>query len=550
MIRPFPSKRLLAAVLVIAALSVAAALAGCSRRDAGAPASGVASASPVRGGELVFAFDGAAGTSFALDPEQSGFAPHHRVMRSIYDSLVVLRPGHRFGPWLASSWTVSPDGRTWTFKLRNDVHFHDGTRFDAAAVKFNLDRLKDPKNALIALSDVLPYDSSEVVDDFTIRILLKTPYAPLLANLSKTSLGMVSPAAVKAEGKGFLQHPVGTGPFKFVSMQPGTEIVLERNADYRWPPEGAANPGAAYIDRLVFKNVPEEATRVAVLQNGQAGVADVIPPQNLLALRGDPAYRVIDGELLNLNYALYLNQARQPWDDEAVRRAFRLSLDLDAAVRTVDLGTMKRAWTPMSPAILGYDKRFENSWKPDPAQARKLLEERGWTVGADGIRQKDGKRLTLVLLDAQGNREKRLDILTMLRRQLADTGFELRIESVAGGNYLERVAARDYDLLGGSLFAPDPDVLRRIFAQGLRSRSGYTTVNDAELERLLDAGYQEQDPDKRVALYGEAQKIILDKTYAIPVYVLTYFVAARTQVHGLTIDGHGFPEFQGTWIQP
>jgi peptide/nickel transport system substrate-binding protein len=550
MIRPFLSTRLLGAMLVLAVLAVLAVLSGCHARDAGAPASAAAPAAPVRGGELVFAFDGAAGTSFALDPEQSGFAPHHRVMRSIYDSLVVLLPGHRFGPWLATSWAVSPDGRAWTFKLRDDVHFHDGTRFDAAAVKFNLDRLEDPKNALVAVSDVLPYDNSEVVDDFTIRILLKTPYAPLLANLSKTSLGMVSPAAVKAEGKGFLQHPVGTGPFKFVSMQPGTEIVLERNADYHWPPQGAANPGAAYIDRLVFKNVPEEATRVAVLENGQAGVADIIPPQNLLALRGDPAYRVIDGELLNLNYALYLNQTRQPWDDEAVRRAFRLSLDLDAAVRTVDLGTMKRAWTPLSPAILGYDKRFENSWKPDPAQARALLEERGWKAGPDGVRQKDGKRLTLVLLDAQGNREKRLDILTMLRRQLADTGFELRIESVAGGSYLERVAARDFDLLGGSLFAPDPDVLRRIFSPGLRSRSGYTSVNDAELERLLDAGYQEQDLDKRVAIYGKAQKIILDKTYAIPVYVLTYFVATRAQVHGVTIDGHGFPEFQGAWVQP
>jgi peptide/nickel transport system substrate-binding protein len=547
MIRSFLSKRLAGAMLALAAL---AALAGCHPRNADAASPAAASGTPVRGGELVFAFDGAAGTSFALDPEQSGFAPHHRVMRSIYDSLVVLRPDHRFGPWLATSWETAPDGRSWTFKLRNDVHFHDGTRFDAAAVKFNLDRIADPKNALIAASDVLPYEGSDVVDDFTVRIRLKTPYAPLLAHLSKTSLGMVSPTAVKADAKGFLQHPVGTGPFKFVSLQPGTEIVLARNADYRWPPQGAANPGAPYLDRLVFKNVPEEATRVAVLQNGQAGLADIIPPQNLLALRADPAYRIIEGELLNLNYALYLNQTRAPWDDEAVRRAFRLSLDLDAAVRTVDLGTMKRAWTPLSPAILGYDKQFENSWKPDPAEARRLLDAQGWKPGADGIRQKDGKRLTLVLLDAQGNREKRLDILTMLRRQLADIGFELRIESVAGGNYLERVAARDFDLLGGSLFAPDPDVLRRIFSPGLRSRSGYTSVDDPELIRLLDAGYQEQDPVKRAAIYVDAQKRILDKTYSIPVYVLTYFIATRAQVHGVTIDGHGFPEFQGAWIQP
>ncbi len=137
---------------------------------------------------------------------------------------------------MAKSWEVSGDGRSYTFHLRDDVKFHDGTRFDAAAVKFNFDRIKEPKNAFYALSDIGGYESSKVIDDFTVQVQLTEPYAPFLANLSKASLGIVSPAAAQKYGEQFPLHPVGTGPFKFLSMTPGTEIALGRNADYHWGP--------------------------------------------------------------------------------------------------------------------------------------------------------------------------------------------------------------------------------------------------------------------------------------------------------------------------
>ncbi|WP_077034530.1 ABC transporter substrate-binding protein [Pelomonas sp. KK5] len=523
-----------------------AALAACSRHESSARPDPV---TPVKGGELVFAFDGAAITAFGLDPQRSLFAPHHRIIRSIFDSLVVLQPGGKVGPWLASSWEISTDGRVYTFKLRDGVVFHDGTKLDAAAVKFNLDRIKDPKNALYAIADIGPYERSEVLDPLTLKVTLSAPFAPLLANLSKSTMGIVSPAAVQKYGDQFLVHPVGSGPFRFVSQQPGTEVVLERNEAYRWAPAGAANGGPAWLDRLVFKNVPEEATRVAVLQNGQAGAADIIPPQHLLALRKDPQVRIVEGELLNHNYALFLNTRRAPWSDENVRRAFKLALDIDTAVKTVHLGTLARAWAPLSPSIPGYDKRFENSWQQDKAESARLLDTAGWKPGQDGIREKDGKRLTLVFLETQGNREKRLDLLTVFRRQLADAGIELRIETVSSGNYLERSAAGDYDLLGGSQFASDPDVLRRIHSAALRSRISVSKVDDPALEQLLDAGAREQEPARRAAIYVDVQQRILDKTYAVPIYVLVYFIATRSSVHGVQLDAHGFPVFDGAWVE-
>jgi peptide/nickel transport system substrate-binding protein len=505
---------------------------------------------PVAGGELVFAFDGAAITDFQLDPHKSAFAPHNRIIRSIFDSLVVALPEHRFGAWLAKSWDISPDGRSVTFKLRDDVHFHDGTRFDAEAVKFNLDRIKDPKNAFYSAADIGPYVSTDVVDDFTARVQLSEPSAPFLANLSKSSLGIVSPAAARKYGTDFPAHPVGTGPFQFKSLAAGTEIRLERNPDYRWAAAGAAHAGPAWLERLTFRNVPEEATRVAVLENGQAGAADLIPPQNLATFKASPDFHVVAGELLNHNYSLYLNVKRAPWTDVRVRQAFKLSLDIDAAVKTVYLGTLQRAWSPLSPSIFGYDKSLEGSWKPDRAAAARTLDELGWKTGPNGIRAKDGVPLNVVFLDTQGNREKRLDLLTVLRRQLRENGFDVHIDSEPTALYLAKSGAGDYDLLAASLFAPDPDVLRRIYSPTFRVAASVAKVDDPELDQLLNAGYTELDPGKRADIYARAQRTILDRTYSIPTYVLIYNVAVANRVRGIAIDVHGFPVFQDAWVQP
>lgn len=539
--------------LALSVLCLWLLLPGCGKRNVEPSPSQTAAAAkgqPRSGGELVFGFDGATLSQFELDPHKSAFAPHSRVIRSVFDSLVVLLPEHRVGPWLAKAWEISPDGRRYTFHLRDDVKFHDGTRLDAAAVKFNFDRIKEPKNALYALADIGSYESSKVIDDFTVEVTLAEPYSALLANLSKASLGIVSPAAVQKYGDEFPRHPVGTGPFRFKSMTPGTEIALERNSDYVWSAAGAAHAGPAYLERLTFKNVPEEATRVAVLENGQAGAVDLIPPQNLVQLRSSSRFHLVERELLNHNYSLYLNALREPWSNARVREAFKRSLDIDTAVKTIYLGTAARAWSPLSPSILGYDKSLEGSWKPDRAAARQILDELGWKPGPDGVRVKDGKRLSVSFLDTQGNREKRLDLITMFRRQLKDVGIDLRVDNVPFGTYAQKAGAGDFDLLGGSLFAPDPDVLRRIYGTDGRSLLAVFKGQDPELKQLLEAGARALSDEERVKLYAQAQRIIVDKTYSIPAYVLIYSVAAANSVQGLAIDAHGFPLFNDAWIQP
>lgn len=495
-------------------------------------------------GVLQVGFDGAAVVRFVLDPHNSLFAPHNRVLRSIFDNLVVLQPDQSLAPWLATAWEISPDRTAYTFSLRRDVVFHDGTVFDAAAVKANFDRLAAPGAVLYARAEIGPYASAEVLAADRVRIHLHRPFEPLLRNLSSTKLAIVSPTAVARYGDVFGQKPVGTGPFRFTGLTQGTEIRLERNSAYHWAPPTAGHSGPAYVEKLIFKNVPEQATRVAALQSGQVQVADLIPSQYLAAVKADPDLHLLQKELLNTNYALSLNAQRAPWDDEEIRRAVRLSLDIGAIVRVVYLGTTPRAWSPLSPSLFASaEKELTASWKPDVRAAAAILDRKGWVAGADGVRVKDGKRLTISFIDTQGNREQRLDVIQLVRRQLAHIGIGFSIDSQPAGEYLQKIAEGDFDLAAGAQFADDPDVLRRYYVPAARTVGAGIKVNDPELSGWLEQAAEESDTTKRSALYIKAQHRIIDKEYAIPVYVLLYNLATSNGVTGITIDTHGFPIF-------
>lgn len=498
------------------------------------------------GGELVVGFDGAGILKFVLDPHNSLFAPHNRVFRSIFDNLVVLLPDQTVGPWLAKSWDIASDGKSYTFALRNDVKFHDGSRFDAAAVKANFDRISDPKLALYSFGEIGTYDGADVLDDYKVRIRLKSAFTPFLRNLSSTKLCMISAAAAAKNQELFGQNPVGTGPFRFAGMTQGTEIRLEKNPDYQWGPSIAGHTGPPLLEKLTFKNVPEQSTRMAALQSGQVQVADLIPAQYIPAVRSDPSLQLLQKELLNTNYSLFLNVGKEPWDDAEIRQAVKLSLDISSIVRVIYLGNAPRAWSPLSPSMFGAaEKELTGSWKPDPKSAADILERKGWRLGPDGVRVKDGKKLTISFIDTQGNREQRLDVIQLVRRQLAKNGISLFIDSQTLGGYMQKVNNGEFDMSGSAQFADDPDVLRHFFVPSARSSLSGLKVNDPELTQWLTEAMSENDPEKRADLYLRVQQKVISEVYAIPVYVLLYNLATLKSVSGVSIDTHGFPLFQG-----
>ena len=528
-------------------------LAGCSNGASTSNSedtSGKAGTEASSGGELTYAL---ATSPDTLDPHRSGLAVSVRAFRPIFDSLVVQTADNTIQPWLATEWKVSEDGKSYTFKLREDVTFHDGTPFNAEAVKYNYDRIIDPKTkAANALALIRPYKSSEVIDEYTIKINLETPSAAFLSNLSQALLGIVSPTAAEKEGDQFGKNPVGTGPYKFVSWIENADIQVEKNKDYKWAPSIVENEGAPYLDKITFKIIPEEATRIGSVQSGQVLAAETVPPQNMVSLKNDPKTQLLQVNTVGLPYTLFFNQRNKPWDDVNVRKAVQNAIDVDAIVKTLYMGTYERAWSPLSPGILGYDETLENSVKPDLDEANKRLDELGYKKGSDGIREKNGKKLTLNYVDGSPNREKRNDIAVIIQQQLKEIGIAVEI-NITKDTATVIYQNADYDLYGNSQVNSDPNALRDIYHTSDPEKEATRRMlgggSDPELDALLEQGTVELDPAKREEIYKKAQQIIIDKAVIIPIYVFPYTVAASKKVKDITFDSLGYPLFNDVRIE-
>jgi len=544
-------------VAVSAVVALLLVLAGCQTQRADGPASPEGQAASAGGGESVKTAGGELTFALAtspdsLDPHRSGLAVAVRVIRTIHDSLVVQDENGEIKPWLATSWDISDDGLTYTFKLREDVKFHDGTPFNAEAVKYNFDRIINPETkARNAVALLRPYESSEVVDEFTIRVRLFEPSSAFLGNLSQALLGIVSPTAAEKYGEDLVRHPVGTGPFKFVSWSENASITVERNEDYHWAPETTANPGAPYLDRITFHIIPEEATRIGSVQGGQVLAAETVPPQNIAVLENDPKIQIFKAQTNGLPYTLFINQSREPWNELKARQALLYGVNVDAIIKSLYLDTYERAWSPLAPGMLGYNKALENSFAYDPDKAAALLDELGWKTGLSGIREKDGKKLTLRYVEVSPNREKRNDIAAMIQQQLKQIGID--VEVVITKDYRTVVYENgDYDLYGNSQVNSDPEALRSFYhssSTSVAGRQSLSGLKDPVIDRLLDEGNVERDPERRIEIYEQVQQEIMDRAAIIPVYVFPYTVAASRSVTGLTFDYLGYPIFNDVTLQ-
>jgi len=273
---------LLGLTLLLAALL----LAGCGTFSSGPQATTEAGTN--QGGKLVY---GLTLAPSGIDPHVDASSELGIPLTSVYDTLVYQDLDGRFVPGLAERWEVSDDGLVYTFYLRQDVKFHDGTPFNAEAVKFNLDRIADPDTKSRKARGMLgPYDHTEVVDDHTVKIHFTEPHAPFLDSASQVYLGMASPAAVRDRGVDYQLHQVGTGPFMFKEYMPKDHLTLVRNPDYAWAPEVYEHSGPAYLDEIEFRFYQDPAIRALALESGEADVMGEMPPKDAQRLEGDEAF--------------------------------------------------------------------------------------------------------------------------------------------------------------------------------------------------------------------------------------------------------------------
>ncbi len=485
--------------------------------------------------------------TYGLTLSVSGIDPHIHAsselgipLASVYDTLVYMTKENTFVPGLAESWTISPDGLSYTFQLRKGVKFHDGTPFNAQAVKDNLDRVVDPATKSGKAAALLgPYKGVEVLDEFTAKVLLSRPYMALLDSLAQVYLGMASPTAFKKWGPTDYQlHQVGTGPFMFSAAEyvPKDTIVLIKNPDYNWAPTVYQNKGPAYLDRIVFKFYPDPPTRAPALETNAVQVIGELPPQDAVRLRQDARYQVVVADAPGMPLLFFLNAANPPTDDLRVRQALLYGTDRAAIVKTVFQGLSPVAYGPWSHSALGYDKSVESMYPYDAAKAQALLDQADWKPGADGIRVKDGKRLTLeAYLQTWGYLS---ETGQMLQAQLRQIGVEMKSQIVAFPAAQAATKEGRHNVAPNSLSATDPSFLSPIFHTG--GAYDWSKFDSPILDGLLDQADGETDQAKRLELYAQVQRIAMEQALVIPVRDYTNWNGASAKVKGLVYDAHGW----------
>lgn len=499
---------------VVFAMTVLLGLSGCSESKNKPGKDSAVSGKPVSGGTLIYATDR---EPSCLDPHSQGDMPQVFIAQQFLDSLVSMDDAGKIGPWLAKSWEVSNDGLRYTFHLRDDVHFTDGVPFDAVAVKANLDHMVDPKTQSgTAGSYLTQYARTEVIDPHTAVVHLSTPYAAFLEVLAQGFLGIQSPKALTRSRNENCESPVGSGPFKVVRWDRQSQVVLERNPDYAWAPPTAQHQGPAYLDKIIWKIIPEASVRFASLQAGDVDVIDALPPEAHGPARynSDITLLLKDRPGNPTNGAF--NTTRVPFNDIRVREAFVRAANVEGALKSVLFGEFKRAGGPLSPVTPFYSREFERAQDYNPQRAAQLLDEAGWTQrDNDGYRTKDGQRLTInvPLADRVSNAERTL--WEQVQASVKQVGFAVELIPKSDGAMLQCCGAGwDYDIRIGYWNTNTPDVLRFLFSSAFINRPGQpyhtngTGFSNAEFDKIINQALQTQDPTIRRELYFEAQRII------------------------------------------
>lgn len=428
----------------------------------------------------------------SLSPHNTNDQPSARVMRQIYDTLVVQTEDLELVPGLAESWEQI-DELTWEFTIREGVTFHNGDTLTASDVKFTLDRLRDPEVGAPAAFLVGFIDEIELVDDMTVRIITESPFVPALTHLSHTATSILNERAVTEAGEDYgTEVVIGTGPFRFVSWETASQIVLDRNEDW-WG-------GEVLPERVIFRPIPEGTVRAIELETGGIDIAYALEPRDAIRFEDTAGINLASVETLSTNYVGF-NAQSEPFDDVRVRQAINYAIDVDTIVEAIFEGRALGASSPISPQVFGSHPGLE-PFGYDPERARELLAEAGYA---------DGFSTTIWTND----NPLRIQIAEIAQAQLGELGIDVDVQVLEWSTYLDETAAGNHDMfiLGWVTVTADADYgLYALFHSSQFGAPGNRTFwSNERVDELLDLGRRTEDPDQRLEFYLEAQEIIREE---------------------------------------
>ena len=447
----------------------------------------------------------------SMDPHRTNDQNSANIMGQMYDTLVDLDADMNVIPKLATEWTQIDD-LTWEFKLRQGVRFHNGEELKASDVKFTFDRHTNPETAAPAAFMLTTLESTEVVDDYTVRFHTKAPNAALLFNLTHVDMGILSEKAVTEAGDNYNDAPVGTGPFKFVSWAKNQQIVLERFDDYFL--------GAAPLSRLVFRIIPEGATSLAELMTGGVDIVLNLGTQYASQFVPGSGISLLKVPIFNVRY-LSFDERQEPFGNPLVRQAINYAINRDALVAVAYSGSAAVANGVLNPAVHGAKADIEG-YAYDPEKAKELLTEAGYP---------DGFASTLYV-DTDEIQQR---VATILQSQLAQVGIKIEIQTMEWGAFLEATAkGLPMFVLSWTTVTADADNgMYALFHSSAWGSSGNRSFYKNErVDELLDTARTEFDDAKRVAMYHEAQELIVADAPWAPLIMPQYLIGISDKVQG------------------
>lgn len=554
-----PSRRLSRSRAVLAAVAATTTLFLVAACSTGGGTSGEPTGEPVAGGTLTYASGDAEPT--CLDPHVGGNYPQALIATQYLESLVSLSEDGEVIPWLATEWQESDDGLSWEFSLREDVTFTDGTPFDAEAVAANIAHVQDPETAsstgylaLAKVKDVV------AVDDHTVRLDLSAPDSALLESLSQVWVAMESPKALERSQDENCAAPVGTGPFVVDEWERQDSVTLVRNDDYTSPPADvpadAEGTGLPYLDSIVWRFIPDSASRYAALQSGEVQVIDNAQPDTIQSAESDESIEELDAPRPGASNRIELNSSKAPFDDERVREAFIRSVNVDEGIQGLFFGTAERSYSPLS-SVEPLGLSLPELFAVDTDAAASLLDEAGWSErDAEGYRVKDGERLTLDFpVSTNQSIPAEQSLFEQIQADAKTAGFEVRLHPLDLSSWYGALAENDYDLVSAPYTKVGPDVLRILYHSDSiePAPSGYfanlAQVDEPAVDDLLTRASATSNPEDRESLYEQAQRMILEGYYILPLYDQQNHFLYSSTVQGLrAMPTVSTPTFAEAWL--
>ncbi|WP_052720044.1 ABC transporter substrate-binding protein [Actinoplanes rectilineatus] len=526
----------------------------------GEDSASAASGEPVRGGTLQFAL---IDYQRSPDPQWGTNYAESLIGNNITDKLTWQDPDTgEITPWLAESWSYNTDLTAFTFKLRQDVTFSDGTPFDAAAVKANFDQYVHGDQTLGINPNgatLLPgYIETQTPDAYTAVVRFEKPLASFLqasAFTANAQPGFLSLNTLKlsAEQRTDPTKVIGTGPFVYESWEEQVKTVLVRRQGYHWSPPSLRHSGEAYLDRVVFNTIPEASVRTGSLTSGAVDATLDVGTTDEQPLK-DQGFAIVSRSVSGTSIFFNLNSQLFPTNDLAVRKAIQLGWDRSAVAKTVLTDSYSIATSVLNTSVQGYADYSGSVLRYDPDQAKALLDQAGWVPGTDGIRVKDGKRLEVKLLGIS-NLVVNKPAYESVQQDLQKIGIDLQLTVVPIPDYAAQVAKAktDWNITAANRSRNDPAVLNLSYSPALGNGSfleqGVSTgVDVAEVTDALGKLETTLDPVQRAAYAKTAQDLLLDK-YALvsPIYNPSQVIAHADYVHGIVFDAQSRNHFVDAW---